>query len=46
MAWKTSRKICMEYFDKYPLEKFNIVPEKFNNNLIWNIGHVIAAQQP
>ena len=35
----------MEYFDKYPLEQLNIVPEKFNNNLIWNIGHIIAAQQ-
>jgi len=44
-AWKTSRKIYLEYFDKYSLEQLNIVPEKFNNNLIWNIGHIIAAQQ-
>src|SRR5678816_3102784 len=26
-------------------DRLNIVPEKFNNNLIWNIGHIIAAQQ-
>ena len=44
-VWKTSRKIYLEYFDKYSLEQLNIVPEKFNNNLIWNIGHIIAAQQ-
>lgn len=44
-AWKTSRKIYLEFFDKYSLEQLNIVPEKFNNNLIWNIGHIIAAQQ-
>ncbi|HEY5967665.1 MAG TPA: DinB family protein [Chitinophagaceae bacterium] len=44
-AWKTSRKLYLEYFDKYSLEQLNIVPEKFNNNLIWNIGHIIAAQQ-
>ena len=23
----------------------NIVPEKFSNNIIWNIGHIIAAHQ-
>jgi hypothetical protein len=44
-AWKTSRKLYLEYFDKYSLAQLNIVPEKFNNNLIWNIGHIIAAQQ-
>ena len=44
-AWKTSRKIYLEYIDKYSLEQLNLVPEKFNNNLIWNIGHIIAAQQ-
>jgi len=44
-AWKTSRKLYLEYFDKYSLEQLNKVPEKFNNNLIWNIGHIIAAQQ-
>jgi hypothetical protein len=44
-AWKTSRKIYMDFFDKYSLEQMNIVPEKFSNNIIWNIGHIIAAQQ-
>lgn len=44
-AWKTSRKIYQEFFDKYNAEQLNLVPERFNNNLIWNIGHIIAAQQ-
>ncbi|HLG39364.1 MAG TPA: DinB family protein [Chitinophagaceae bacterium] len=35
----------LELFDKYNLEQLNIVPDKFNNNLVWNIGHIIAAQQ-
>ncbi|MEO6721888.1 MAG: DinB family protein [Ferruginibacter sp.] len=44
-AWKTSRKIYLEFFDQYSLEQMNIVPDKFSNNIIWNIGHIIAAQQ-
>jgi DinB superfamily len=44
-VWKTSRDIYLTYFDKYSLEQLNTVPDKFNNNLIWNIGHIIAAQQ-
>ena len=44
-AWKTSRKLYLDYFDKYSLDQLNIVPDKFSNNLIWNIGHIIAAQQ-
>ncbi len=44
-AWKTSRKLYLDYFDKYDLDQLNTTPDKFSNNLIWNIGHVIAAQQ-
>lgn len=44
-TWKTSRKLYREFFDKYTLEQLNKVPPGFNNNLIWNIGHVIVAQQ-
>lgn len=43
--WKTSRKLFLEYFDKYTLEQLNKLPEGFSNNLIWNIGHVVVAQQ-
>ncbi|MFN8251153.1 MAG: DinB family protein [Ferruginibacter sp.] len=44
-TWKTSRNLAAAYFDNYSLEQLNKIPAGFSNNLIWNIGHVIAAQQ-
>ncbi|MCJ8289674.1 MAG: DinB family protein [Crocinitomicaceae bacterium] len=44
-TWKTSRNIYLAYFDKYTLAQLNKIPDGFSNNLIWNIGHVIVAQQ-
>ncbi len=45
LHWKTSRRIYAGLIEKYTLEQLNTIPAGFNNNLIWNIGHVIAAQQ-
>jgi hypothetical protein len=28
----------------YNLDQLNTIPEGFNNNLIWNIGHIIVSQ--
>lgn len=44
-TWKTSRKLFAEYFDKYTLDQLNKIPSAYSNNLIWNIGHIIVAQQ-
>ena len=44
-AWKTSRKLYLDFFDKYNLEQLNLTPPGFSNNLIWNIGHIVASQQ-
>lgn len=44
-VWKTSRKVYLNLFDKYSLEQMNETPKAFNNNIIWNIGHIIVAQQ-
>jgi DinB superfamily len=27
------------------IEQMNLVPEGFNNNIIWNFGHIIVVQQ-
>lgn len=43
--WRTNRKLYQGYFEKYALEQLNTIPEGFKNNLIWNIGHIIVAQQ-
>ncbi|MEO6329799.1 MAG: DinB family protein [Ginsengibacter sp.] len=43
--WKTSRNKYLDFLDKYDLEQLNVIPTGFNNNLVWNIGHIIVAQQ-
>jgi hypothetical protein len=42
--WKTCRKLYVSFLDTYTLEQLNKIPPGFNNNLIWNIGHVVATQ--
>ena len=44
-AWKTNRKLHLDFLNNYNLEQLNLTPQKFSNNLIWNIGHIVAAQQ-
>jgi len=40
-----SRKMILELLQNHTLEQLNKIPSGFNNNLIWNIGHIIVAQQ-
>ena len=42
---KTSRTIFLKFLENYSLEQLNKIPEGYNNNIIWNIGHIIASQQ-
>lgn len=44
-TWTTSRKLYSKFFDDYSLDQLNEIPNGFNNNLIWNIGHIIVSQQ-
>ena len=44
-AWKTSRQLYADFFDSHTLGQLNKIPQGFNNNLIWNIGHIIVSQQ-
>ncbi len=44
-VWTTNRKLYLNFFDNYSLDQLNNIPSGFNNNLIWNIGHIIVSQQ-
>lgn len=41
---KTRVKILERLNDLTPAQ-FNKIPQGFNNNIIWNLGHMIAAQE-
>lgn len=43
--WKNNRSIYYKFLQHNSLEHLNKIPLGFNNNLIWNIGHVIVVQQ-
>jgi len=43
--WRKNRNLYLDFFEKYTLEQLNKTPIGFSNNLIWNIGHIIVAQQ-
>ena len=42
---RTSREIYTKWLESYTLEQLNKIPQGFNNNLIWNIGHIVVSQQ-
>ena len=42
---RTSRKVLSQFLESHTLEQLNKVPHGFNNNLIWNIAHIIVVQQ-
>ncbi|WP_281634163.1 DinB family protein [Flavobacterium luteolum] len=42
---KTIREILLKLLDSHSLEQLNKIPDGFNNNIIWNIGHCISSQQ-
>jgi predicted transcriptional regulator len=40
-----SRNLFLKLMDGLTIEQLNQVQEGFNNNIIWNFGHVIVSQQ-
>src|ERR1700712_2860570 len=42
---RKTRSFLLENLKDLTTEQFNKIPEGFNNNIIWNLGHMIAAQQ-
>jgi len=42
---RKTRSFLLEQIKSLGTELINQIPEGFNNNIIWNLGHMIAAQQ-
>jgi hypothetical protein len=42
---RKTRSFLLENLKGLTTEQFNHIPDGFNNNIIWNLGHMIAAQQ-
>jgi len=40
-----TRKNILAIASSYTNEQLNFIPENFNNNLIWNMGHLLVTQQ-
>jgi hypothetical protein len=42
---KNTRKYLLNFIDDLTIDELNEIPPGFNNNIIWNLAHLIAAQQ-
>ena len=42
---KKTRQVILDALEDYTIEQLNKIPDGFNNNLIWNFGHIIITQQ-
>jgi hypothetical protein len=42
---RQTRKNQLSIIEQFDNDQLNLIPAKFNNNLIWNLGHVIVTQQ-
>ena len=42
---KKIRLFLLNIVNGLSVEQLNEIPEGFNNNIIWNLGHIISAQQ-
>jgi len=40
-----SRKAFIQLIDGLTIEQLNKIPEGFNNNIIWNFGHIVVSTQ-
>lgn len=40
-----NRALMASFLEKFSVEQLNKVPEGFNNNIIWNVAHLVATQQ-
>ncbi len=42
---RNNRKAVLEMVKAMSLDKLNEIPPGFNNNILWNVGHMVSIQQ-
>jgi hypothetical protein len=42
---KTIRQNFLKLVEEPSVEQLNFVPSGFNNNIVWNLGHIVVTQQ-
>ncbi|WP_020528013.1 DinB family protein [Flexithrix dorotheae] len=42
---RASRNNILKIIESHSIDDLNKIPEGFNNNLVWNFGHIIVTQQ-
>lgn len=42
---KKGRALILRLIENFSLEQINQIPEGFNNNIGWNVGHLVVTQQ-
>ena len=42
---RATRNNALKICKKLDLDQLNLIPESFNNNLVWSLGHILVTQQ-
>jgi len=40
-----ARKAYIKLLDELTIEQLNKIPDRYNNNIIWNFGHIVVSTQ-
>ncbi|QYJ68957.1 DinB family protein [Flavobacterium litorale] len=42
---RNSRKLLLAFLESHSVNQLNKIPKGFNNNIFWNIAHIVVTQQ-
>ena len=42
---KKNRNLILKSIDGFSMDQLNKIPEGFNNNVVWNLAHLVVTQQ-